>query len=121
MTLADYDELSPHNLVRHGLLADGLGTGKADGLKNAVKAMFYADKAVEIETFRRSALDILVEEDKELLGRHSWLIDATASPWSSTPSRGQRSPRRSPSADARSPTKGGWGHGNRGTPKEPAP
>ena len=64
MTLADYDELSPHNLVRHALLSDGLGTGKAKGLKNAIKGMFYADTAVDIETFERSALDILVDEDK---------------------------------------------------------
>jgi proteasome lid subunit RPN8/RPN11 len=80
MTLADYDELSPHNLVRHGLLSESLGVGKAEGLKSAIKGMFYADTAVEIETFERSALDILVDGEKELLDRHSWLIDATASP-----------------------------------------
>ena len=80
MTLVDYDELSPHNLVRHGLLADGLGVGKAEGLKSVIEAMYYADKDVEVEILRRSALDVLVDEDKEILDRHSWLIDATASP-----------------------------------------
>ena len=80
ISLADYDELAPHNLVRHALLSDSLGTRKAEGLERAIKGMFYAEKGIEIETFERSALDILVEGNKDLLGRHSWLVDATASP-----------------------------------------
>ena len=80
MTLVDYDELSPHNLVRHGLLHQSLGRSKAEGLRDAIEGVFYADKTVKIDTVKSSALDILLGEQGQLLDQHTWLIDATASP-----------------------------------------
>lgn len=81
MTLVDYDELSPHNLIRHGLLHESLGMNKAQAIKNAIEGIFYADKrATKVEVIEGSALDILIGERKEVLKQHSWLIDTTASP-----------------------------------------
>ena len=80
MTLVDYDELSPHNLVRHALLYESLGQNKADAIKKAVTDIFYADKAsLQIEISKDSATNIFLN-NKGLLDSHDWLIDATASP-----------------------------------------
>ena len=80
MTLVDYDDLSPHNLVRHALLYESLGQNKADAIKKAVTGIFYADKgSLQIEVNKESAANIFLN-NKELLDRHDWLIDASASP-----------------------------------------
>jgi len=79
MTLVDYDSLSPHNLVRHALLHESLGRNKAEAIKDAIEGMFYADKAVKVDVIKNSALDIFLGEQKDILAKHSWLIDATAS------------------------------------------
>lgn len=79
MTLVDYDELSPHNLVRHGLLHESLGMNKAQAIKNAIDGMFYADNAVKVDIIKDSALSILLGEQKEILNQYTWLIDTTAS------------------------------------------
>lgn len=82
MTLVDYDELSPHNLVRHGLLSESTGRNKADAIKDAIQGIFYTDKSVKIDTIKDSALNLFVrqnEMNKKLLEKHTWLIDTTAS------------------------------------------
>lgn len=82
MTLVDYDEISPHNLVRHALLNESTGRNKAEALKEVIQGIFYADKSIKIETYKESALNLLVHQDgqvQEKLKEHSWLIDTTAS------------------------------------------
>jgi len=80
MTLVDYDELSPHNLVRHGLLSQSLGLNKAEALQQSIKGVYYGDGEVDINPCKFSALDILLKDQNGLLKNHSWLIDTTASP-----------------------------------------
>ncbi len=80
MTIIDYDNLSPHNLVRHALLSESLGGNKAEGVKNVIEAMYYADKSsLHLEVIKESAVDVLLNQ-RERLNQHSWIIDVTASP-----------------------------------------
>ncbi len=79
MTLADYDELSPHNLVRHGLLHESTGRNKAEAVKEAIQGIFYADKSVKVDTYKSSALDLFLGQNQSILKAHKWIIDATAS------------------------------------------
>lgn len=79
MTLVDYDELSPHNLVRHGLLHDSLGMNKAEAIKDAIDGIFYADDTKNIHVIKESALNLFLGETKDILNQHNWLIDTTAS------------------------------------------
>lgn len=79
MTLVDYDELSPHNLVRNGLLHESLGMNKAEAIKDAIDGIFYADYLKKIEVLKESALNLFLGEKKDILIQHNWLIDTTAS------------------------------------------
>jgi len=80
MTLIEHSELSPHHLVRHGLHHQSLGLNKADGIKNTIEGMYYADKeSLQIEVIKESAENVFLNK-KEILQEHNWLIDATASP-----------------------------------------
>jgi hypothetical protein len=79
MTLVDRDTVSPHNLVRYGLSYESVGMYKAEALKQAVEGMFYADDATDVEAVTASALSFLRGDNRDALGEHSWLVDATAS------------------------------------------
>ena len=82
MTLVDYDELSPHNLVRHGLLHESTGRNKAEAIKEAIQDIFYADKSVKVAIYKGSALNLFIDQSQDVqnhLKAHAWLIDATAS------------------------------------------
>jgi len=79
MTLVDFDDLSPHNLVRHSLFYESLGRNKAEALQQAIKGIYYADDKVSVESYKISVVDLLLDKTKDVLHNHSWLIDATAS------------------------------------------
>lgn len=78
MTLVDEAQLSPHNMVRHGLSFEGVGKNKAEALKEAIEGVFYADDITDVMAINDSALSVLRGDRKGLLDEHSWLIDATA-------------------------------------------
>jgi hypothetical protein len=80
MTLVDFDNLSPHNLVRNALLDESLGMNKAEAMKNVISGIFYEDKEVKIDVIKESALNILIGKEKYILNQHRWIIDTTASP-----------------------------------------
>jgi proteasome lid subunit RPN8/RPN11 len=80
MSIIDYDDLSPHNLVRHALVSDSLGVNKAEGIKKVIEGMYYADtSSLHLEAIKISATEMLLG-DQDLLSRHTWLIDSSASP-----------------------------------------
>ena len=80
MTLIDDANLSPHNLVRHGLLSNSVGKNKAEAVHDSVKEIFYRQKDVKIDVINESILSLLSSHNKIELKDHSWIIDATASP-----------------------------------------
>ncbi len=81
ITFVDNDELSPHNLIRHGLLHDYLGMNKAQALKRVTEEIFYAEKdSINATAIQENALDLIVGKDNKILCNHTLLIDATASP-----------------------------------------
>lgn len=76
--LVDDDKLSPHNLIRHGLLTESVGKNKAEALKAEISKIFYADTAnLNIETHNTSGQDFL----NKYIGfsNCSHVIDTTAS------------------------------------------
>lgn len=77
MTLVDYDELSPHNLVRHALLASSVGENKADGLFKEITNMYR--ERLKLKVIRRNGLAILLDKRKQLIRQNAWLVDTTAS------------------------------------------
>ena len=79
MTLVDSDQISPHNLVRHGLLAESLGMNKAEAVKGAIVGLYGTQKAARIVAMNISALELLTGSHHAVLDQHTWLIDATAS------------------------------------------
>jgi hypothetical protein len=80
LTLVDRDTLSPHNFVRHALLADRTGQNKAEAVASAVQAL-YANipKSQDVIADPGSALNWLKGEHRPLLQKHRLLVDATAS------------------------------------------
>jgi hypothetical protein len=79
MTLVDHDTLSPHNLVRHGLLCEALGKNKAKAIKDEIDGIYYADENKKIDVVEDSALNFLLSDRLKMLNRYSWLVDSTAS------------------------------------------
>lgn len=77
MTLVDYDELSPHNLVRHSLLANSVGKNKAVGLSHEITDM-YREK-LKLKVLQQNGLAVLLDKQKQLLRQNDWLVDTTAS------------------------------------------
>ncbi|KAF0239870.1 MAG: ThiF, partial [bacterium] len=78
-TLVDYDELYPHNFVRHALLANHNGSNKAKAVKKAIDAIFDAVVNSTIVADSSSALDWVIGSKKEKLSEFKLLVDATAS------------------------------------------
>lgn len=74
---ADHDDISPHNLVRHGLLTASLGQNKAEALRNELARLYHADHRNDFSARKSSALDIL--KDQHSLAAFNVLVDATAS------------------------------------------
>lgn len=81
ITFVDNDELSPHNLIRHGLLHEQLGLNKAQALKQVTEGIFYGEHdSINAMAIQENALDLIVGRDNRILCNHTLLIDATASP-----------------------------------------
>jgi hypothetical protein len=81
ITFVDNDEVSPHNLIRHGLLNESLGKNKAFAMKDVVENIYYADKdSIKVDAINKDAISIFVGKNHEVLCQHSWLIDSTAAP-----------------------------------------
>lgn len=78
-TLVDYDELYPHNFVRHALLANHNGSNKAKAVKKAIDAIFDAAVNSKVVADSSSALDWVIGSKKEKLSEFKLLVDATAS------------------------------------------
>lgn len=79
MTFVDNDTLSPHNLIRNGLLTQALGKNKAKAIKEEIDGIYYADDERKIEAIEDAALNFLLSDRKDTLAGYSWLIDTTAS------------------------------------------
>jgi hypothetical protein len=77
LTLIDPDHLSPHNLVRHALGADDVGTNKATGLAAFIKKMYpQTDNGSLISgpSFKDGLFDI-----PDTFKSYEWVFDFTAS------------------------------------------
>jgi proteasome lid subunit RPN8/RPN11 len=80
LTLVDNDELSPHNLVRHGLLAEQLGQNKAAALQQAIEAIFQErQQAISTKAISENAFEVIRGGQQSLLSEHSQIIDCSAS------------------------------------------
>jgi integrative and conjugative element protein (TIGR02256 family) len=80
-SIVDTDVIFPHNLVRHGLLHEGIGWNKAAAMSETIKGMFYADeRSTHVESIEEDAVDLLLNKTTFLPGEYQWIIDASASP-----------------------------------------
>lgn len=79
LTLADYDELSPHNLARHAMLRPGLGKNKAEAVKEAIKDIYGDNLSENRITSVKKSLNSLITTDMEVLSGHDLVLDFTAS------------------------------------------
>lgn len=80
LTTVDPANLSPHNLVRHALLAERAGQNKAEAIKKSIEAIYEGiTESQKPGADTGSALDWLKGEQRAKLGDYSLLIDATAS------------------------------------------
>jgi hypothetical protein len=78
LVIVDDDKLSPHNLIRHGLLSLSVGKNKADGLKEEISNIFYSDSSnLKIDAYIKKGQDFIRSENK--LSRYKEIIDTTAS------------------------------------------
>jgi hypothetical protein len=74
--LADPDELSPHNLVRHVLLGNSEGLGKASALKKEIAAIYPYEKLPLLVAATNAGVNCLTND---LIKLYSWVLDFTAS------------------------------------------
>jgi hypothetical protein len=80
LTFVDRDALSPHNFVRHALLADRTGQNKAEAARRAVRAIYEnIPDSQAVISHPGSALDWIKGEYRPALQKHRLLVDATAS------------------------------------------
>lgn len=80
LTLVDNDELSPHNLIRHGLLAEQLGQNKAIALKQAIKAIFQErQQGINTRAIPGNVYELIHGSQQSLLSEHSMIVDCSAS------------------------------------------
>lgn len=78
--IIDSDKMSPHNLIRHGLLANCVGKNKAEALKEEIEKIYYSDKlSLNIESKDINGevyLNSLTRKEQQDI---SEIIDTTAS------------------------------------------
>ncbi|HMF58029.1 MAG TPA: Mov34/MPN/PAD-1 family protein [Pyrinomonadaceae bacterium] len=80
LTTVDPANLSPHNFVRHALLAERAGQNKAEAIKRSIEAIYEGiTESQKPDAHTGSALDLIKGEQRAKLGDYSLLIDATAS------------------------------------------
>ena len=77
LTLVDDDVLLPHNLVRHGLMANRVGINKADALREEIAHMYRGQS--KVKSLPSNGFDILHDNKKHLFKNSVWLVDTTAS------------------------------------------
>lgn len=75
--LVDHALLTPHHVVRHGLIGDYLGKPKAEGVREAIISLYPGQRELGTECLNSSFADIVAESAK--LEDRTILIDATAS------------------------------------------
>lgn len=76
-TLIDPDLLSPHNLVRHALMAGEIGVNKAQAVANAIRGL-YPKEAV-LKLYSGPSFKTGLFEKPETFEKHEWVFDFTAS------------------------------------------
>lgn len=80
LTFVDRDTLSPHNMVRHALLADQTGQNKAEAARKSVQAIYESiPDSQAVVSYPGSALDWIKGDYRPALQKHRLLVDATAS------------------------------------------
>jgi len=80
-SIVDTDVISPHNLVRHGLLRDSVGRNKAVAMSETIKEIFSADSdSAHVEPIKKDAIDLLLNDKTFPFKKYQWIIDASASP-----------------------------------------
>lgn len=80
-SIVDTDVISPHNLVRHGLLHESVGRNKAVAMSETIKGIFTADSdSAHVEPIKKDAIDLLLNEKTFPFKKYQWIIDASASP-----------------------------------------
>lgn len=80
-SIVDTDVISPHNLVRHGLLRESVGRNKAVAMSETIKGIFSADSdPTHVEPIQKDAIDLLLNEKAFPFKKYQWIIDASASP-----------------------------------------
>jgi hypothetical protein len=70
----DTDSLSPHNLVRHGLLSASLGKNKASALKDELETIFHKDKDKRFTSVEKRVHEVVGD-----VSNFDVVVDATAS------------------------------------------
>jgi len=70
----DTDSLSPHNLVRHGLLSASLGKNKASAMKEELETIFHKDKGKHFTSVEKKAHEVVGD-----VSNFDVVVDATAS------------------------------------------
>lgn len=79
-TFLDNDDLSPHNIIRHGLLSNSLGLNKAEALKKEIDKMYDTDTNIKVEIIKESVIDHFSSHDSaSFLKPYNIFIDASAS------------------------------------------
>ena len=77
LTLVDDDILLPHNLVRHGLMANSVGINKADALREEIAHMYRGQS--KVKSLQSNGFDIFHNNKNHLFKNNAWLVDTTAS------------------------------------------
>lgn len=75
--LVDHATLTPHHVVRHGLLGNSLGKPKADGVLDAIVELYPGQRELGTDATFGSIADVLADPAK--LEDRTLLLDATAS------------------------------------------
>lgn len=79
LTFVDSDSLSPHNLVRHGLLANSVGENKAVAIRDTIQKLYRdATEPVRV-TSHATNIFKLVNRNRGIFKKAAFVIDATAS------------------------------------------
>jgi len=70
----DTDSVSPHNLVRHGLLSGSLGKNKASALKEELETIFHKDRDKHFTSVEKRVHEVIGD-----VSNFDVIVDATAS------------------------------------------
>lgn len=80
LTLVDNKTVSPHNVIRHGLLADSVGKNKALALADVIHSLFQDETLpLGVKARPQNVIDVLFEE-QQVVEETDWILDCTTSP-----------------------------------------